>query len=514
MRNTRWFIALVFVFIPLALNAADADKLLNGRRVNDYLLFQVNGTTVHVRVDDTTGATLTDGITFTSPGEIDLVYPNYNPFLMQISLEETVSEDPTSKAVSGFIDALLAMSKVVLPPPPNPVSAADFAALMDLDMAVNARSDCATVRRTCRTTAKAANQPSMLSDLETCEQDYLGCQCGEIQTQIEKATAGIEKVRTISVADTLANRWIATAQGKQGISTVRHEIDHEHDEIVRAIDAANAALTALPKLVAKAETLSCSSLDESLRPDIPTNAELMVLEQDLDTYIAAATKLASSLEELSTTLASFETMRWRNNDQDLVFGSAASDPAQIKTQKITFTSREAKPGTNGTVIALTDGDKETRTFDVRRYRRLVPEVGVAMIYSDLQFPTYTAIEVPAVEGETEKSFKVGKETEDGKIDAALMLNFLCNCIGDETIFPGFQVGISKADDYPGLLAGFSLRFAGLKQISIGTGAMVTWFKEPKSLKVDGPVADQDALDKDLHRRRSPVAWYLGIQYIF
>lgn len=513
MRNRSWFIALVFVFIPLMLNAADADKLLNGRRVNDYLSFQVNGTTVHVRVDDRTGATLTDGITFTSPGEIDLVYPNYNPFLMQISLEETVSEDPTSKAVSGFVEALLGMAKAIVPLPKTSPPAPQQSLTQGLDGGPTEPPDCAKIRAKCLVRKRAttfATETTRNEALGSCEQEFITCRCLLIPTEIQEAKARISALRDIAVNPDVANDWIDKAKGKKGISTVRKEIEDKQSKVLDGIDEATEAMAVLKALAKEYEELHCQLSD----PDIPTARDVQDLEKDVDGYIAAATKLAKSLEDLATMLSGYENARWRRDNRDWVFGSVPTDPAQIKTQKITFTSREAKPATNGTVIALTDGDKETRTFDVRRYRRLVPEVGVAMIYSDLQFPKYTAVEVPAVAGESEKSFKVGKETEDGKIDAALMLNFLCNCIGDETIFPGFQVGISKADDYPGLLAGFSLRFAGLKQISIGTGAMVTWFKEPKTLKVDGPVASQDALDKDLHRHRSPVAWYLGIQYIF
>jgi hypothetical protein len=104
--------------------------------------------------------------------------------------------------------------------------------------------------------------------------------------------------------------------------------------------------------------------------------------------------------------------------------------------------------------------------------------------------------------------------ENTNVNAAITLNLLCNCVGGGFLYPGFQLGVSKVKDYPGLLAGIVGRFAQPKQLAVSTGVMITWYKDRNTLKVDSEVKSPNDLKADLKLKRSDPAWYLGVQYTF
>jgi hypothetical protein len=267
-------------------------------------------------------------------------------------------------------------------------------------------------------------------------------------------------------------RWSEDAHGRTGIAGVRKEI-------AAKIDAYQSALNGLVKLPLSTPTV---------------------------TAIGDTKDLLKALHGLLAMLDGYLSRSWRN-DTDLVIRTVTSDPANQKTIKLTFTRQTYTLSATGEVTATTDVELE-RSLVIRRYRRFVPEVGVAAVYNELKYPKYTA------EKQADNTFLVRKKRNDANVDAALTLNMLCNCFGSDFLFPGFQVGISKAEDYPGIMAGGVLRFAQPKKLSVAFGRMVTWYKDLGTLEVDKPVASEDALTKDLKRKRSPAAWYFAVQYTF
>jgi hypothetical protein len=218
---------------------------------------------------------------------------------------------------------------------------------------------------------------------------------------------------------------------------------------------------------------------------------------------SAEQRLKKSLEEILAMLNAYLARTWRQGsavDSDLLIREVDSDPATEKVVVITFEAQKYTPKDD--TIELTTDSKFDRTLVVRRYRRYVPEVGVAAVYNDLKYPKYSI-----------KDGKIARNDDSGNVDAAMTMNLLCNCIGGGFLYPGAQLGISKAKDYPGILAGVVLRFAQPKQFSIAVGRMVTWYKDLSSLKV-GDETTADKLQADLKQRRSPTAWYLAAQFTF
>jgi len=127
----------------------------------------------------------------------------------------------------------------------------------------------------------------------------------------------------------------------------------------------------------------------------------------------------------------------------------------------------------------------------------------------LKYPKYTV-----------KTDDAGKKTvqddgfESSNVDAAMTYNLLCNCIGIGPLFPGLQLGVSKAKDYPGLLAGIVLRFSQPKRFAVSIGRMITWHKDLNKLHVGSEVASDNDLKADLARRRAPTVMYIAAQYTF
>lgn len=501
MRGLRFFITALFILVSTAaFGQADVDKVLKASRVDKALAFELTGTEVHYVIDGGPGGTLVDGFTFTSPGEIDLVYPAFNPFKVQISRTEAISDDPIAGAVARWIKSVVGFAEAVLPAPIATSAASEVVQGAD-------EQTCDEVFRTCTTFASAQNEDASKREeaLQSCEKDRVACECKKFKDEVIAAYNAVAKLNKAKIDKATLTGWIDRAVGRNGIITVRGEIEAAREQLANDIKAAKAAADTLSKLAAEKDKSGCTAIDRE------TVLKLFAISINLEDYIAAAQKLETSLTEIAAMLKPFESRRWRSDtgpQMDLVIGTAATDPKVIKTQTLTLQNVQYAPAPDGRSIVATKTAEQKRVFDVRRHRRLVPEAGLAMIYSELEYPKYTAV------ADTAGVLHIQKEIDDNNVEGAATLNFLCNCIGDDTIFPGIQVGVSTADDYPGLLLGLTLRLAGQRHIAIGAGAMVTWYKELNKLVENGVVTSQKQIDDDLRRRRSPAELYFAVQYNF
>ncbi|HKO02354.1 MAG TPA: hypothetical protein VJ032_11700 [Thermoanaerobaculia bacterium] len=279
------------------------------------------------------------------------------------------------------------------------------------------------------------------------------------------------------------NRWIQEANGRPGIAKVRSEV---------------------------------ASLISTTANERDTKTAYVAHETDATLLVKAAQELNESkdllkaLDELAKLLDYYLARSWRNGssaNSDLVIRNVGTDPANQKNIGLSFALKSYTfAAANNTITETTDATL-ARSLTLRRYRRFVPEVGVAGIYNELKYPKYSTETKDGV-------LVVKKETSESNVDAAMTMNMFCNCLGTDVIFPGFQLGISKAENYPGIMAGVAFRFSQPKQVSISFGRMVTWFKDLSTLKVGDKVTAQSDIDNDLKRKRSPAAWYFGVQYSF
>jgi hypothetical protein len=94
-----------------------------------------------------------------------------------------------------------------------------------------------------------------------------------------------------------------------------------------------------------------------------------------------------------------------------------------------------------------------------------------------------------------------------------MLNLLwSNTLG--WVYPGIQVGIGSARNYPLLMTGGVLRFVGSSNMSLSVGASFPWYQELKTLKLGDPVAGTADIEKDLRFHLAGPSLYVGLQRSF
>ena len=513
----------------IAAASDETQKLLDGKRVEDVLQFSVtkgkDAPTIAYRVDNTSPGVLHDGDTFVALGAIDLTYKNFNPFTISVTSTETAAPDPNQKAVGDFLDALLGFSKIIAPGSEK----AGGIGRRPASAAAGDEKNCLTDFKTCSSDVDAevalalARNPktdtkAMKDDLvdKRCRVALEEClRCGGFKAAMRRATAVVTDAATpVVTAEDLA-RWIRDANGRAGIRSVRGFIPAGGTEfplgsVARKQKDVKDVIDGLTK--AKEQLASLTTATDNCSSSVGTLSALFAAAADFDDVLAANKRLLASLDGIIKMLDDYASKTWRAGDaadSDLVFRQAESDAAQVKTIGLTFRIQKYAIDKDANTISGTTDVEATRSLVLRRWRRLVPEVGVAAVYNDLRYPKYAT-------GKNEAGQLIVKKTTDSSnVDAAITMNLLCNCFGGSFLYPGLQVGVSKAKDYPGILGGIVFRFAQPKQLSFAIGRMLTWYKDlDDTLHADGPVLSDADLQVHLKRRRAPTALYLAVQYNF
>jgi hypothetical protein len=507
----------------------ETQKLLDGRRVDDVLQFSVtrgkDAATVAYRVDGSSPGVLHDGDTFVAPATIDLTYKNFNPFGISITSTETAAPDPNQKAVADFLDALTGFAKTIAPPSEK----AGGVGTRAVSSAAGDELNCMTEFKNCSKTVEAdvafavakdpkTDQKKLTEELlaKRCHAELEECvRCGGFNRAVRSATTVATASATPMVtADDLA-RWVRDANGRAGILSVRGFIpaggtDFPPGTVARKQKDVQGVIDDLTK--AKEQLASLSSAQDTCSTSVGTLSKLFVAAANLDEVIAMNKRLLASLDGIIKMLDDYAGRTWREGDaadSDLVFRQVESDPAQVKTIGLTFRLQKYTIDKDANSISGANDVEATRSLVLRRWRRLVPEVGVAAVYNDLQYPKYAAAKNDAGQ------LVVKKTTDSSNVNAAITMNLLCNCFGGSFLYPGIQLGVSQAKDYPGILGGIVFRFAQPKQLSLAIGRMITWYKDiDNTLQPDGPVASDADLQAHLKRRRAPTALYLAAQYNF
>ena len=477
--DMRAIVFTVLVTFASQLFGADATKqLLDAPRVDDYL--QLTSTKnkkgeleVSYRIDGSTGhfEPLTDGDTFASPRSAEIGYFEFNPFKRSISAKETSADDPNAKAIADFFTALQGFAKTVAP-------------------------------------SETGGGPNVTAPLRTQKTPQA---CAEFVSALENLQIELDKLREAPVTKKDFDDWVDKATGLPGIEDVRKRIDTKRGAVATLITEAEDAKNKAAALQKNASAASCAN--------VGVHALLFSTAADVNSLIRAYAEVRAALEGLVKMLDSYiapkAPMRWRDGgpgktNSDLVVTKVVTSPDLTKTVAVTIKHLNPAFDPDAGVNAITFAtDVETTPSVVfRRYRRWVPEVGVAAVYNDLRYPKYTTKEVDG------KLLVKPDGNESSNVNAAITLNLLCECGTGGFLYPGFQLGVSKVKDYPGLLAGIVGRFAQPKQLAIGTGVMVTWYKGLDTLGVDSEVKSPNDLKADLKLKRSAPAWYLAVQYTF
>jgi|GEM_PF-3091775 len=405
-----------------------------------------------VRYDtDRNGEGTLDSTTFVATGGVTLLIRDFHPLLMEVTADEKKEDEPTLKGSTDFIEAVLATVKPIVPVP---------------------------------TDTNLRKWPAPAVGASDCER---------VQSKIRAAESAVGQLNDLAFDDGTRAKWAHDATGASNVAKVEGEVELRVRTLqtnLDAIEEANKAIRGAPDdCEFEAKTQHAVAL-------LASSAQLL----------ADRSKQLTNLRTLSKSLAKWaEPQRWSRKDPTayvLITPEVTRDKKDTVTIVLTPRSLDATGQ-----LAADEAGVVTRTAVFRFYRHFVSEFGVAAVYNDLRYPKYKVTEQDGT------SVVVSDGTDSSNVNAAVTLNLICDCLGNDTVYPGFQLGVSKAENYPGLLAGGVLRFSGTKRFSLAVGRMVTWYKDLDKLQLGSPASEND-LKADLSLRRSPSAWYLAVQYTF
>jgi hypothetical protein len=461
MRFPALLILLVFVVCPATADTTAA--LLTADVAGDRIYITFDGTQLSYKLNATRALQpLTDNTTVLISNSVGIAYISFNPLTAKVRLDVTEQPD-ANYDISSFLTALTGFATAVAPEtaavkPPSAVQPS-FACALDKD----------------------------LQELD----DVLG----------SKADAdGSDKWKAVSVDEVAA--WKDGALGLKGVRDTMKLIG----DASKRLDVRLAEIGKRWKAV-QDEWQSNGGQDCHHKPE-QLAAATAQRAPAVETAIADTTAIRGSLNSLLDYLKVFASAADWSGD-DFTISVKRPDIGKQATVKITVASLSLALGKTSVAVTEVPKQQVTRSVVLREYSLFPREVGVAVVHSDLRYPTYgTAV----VDG---KTVVAKADNSANAVTGAVMLNLICRCMGRSSpVFPGLQIGIGTAKDAPSLLGGFVLRFISPSAFSIMGGWQITWAKDLDKLKVGDPVSGTAAIDSDLKLRRLPSAWYIGAQYSF
>jgi hypothetical protein len=504
MKRTLLTLLVLFVAIQVKAQSDDTEKLLDATRVDRNIVLSMVGKEVHFSADaDRRSGTIATSRTFAGTDGLIILFHNFNPLAMSITATEAKTPEPVTKGEAGFSGGLAETLKL----------------LPGLAGGTNG-APAATEALTCSDANQLVAAAKMA--INNLEADTLNA---NTRSKWVKEAAGLEGVKLakdhVEQFLTALNARIKTVQDSQqsldALDNAPQNLTISIKKRIKEKDDRQAVLTALQN-DKKLKKLMTASEAKELR-DLPAQREWLLVElkqkdklvdcwpdpsavrRAAKSSLADGQKLADALKVLLLSLESYaDKTKWSPADTDDYIVLQTETEANI-LNTITIKVNPLTLTESATLTA--NGDPISRDIVLREYRRLVPEFGVAAVYNDLHYPKYIS-----------KDGKVASNGVDtSNVNAAMTMNLLCNCFGGHFVYPGLQLGVSKAKDYPGLLGGFVFRFAGVKRMAFSAGRMITWYKDLDKLKIDDPASDND-IKADLKLRRAKTAFYIAAQFTF
>ena len=508
----------------LAASAADETKaLLEAKRVKDAICVKYGEANVpnatkpeqkiQYAIDDTkTFRELKDTPTLSAKDTIFLRYAEFNPLTRGVAGSEKSEPDPIEKQLADFSAAAATNLGAIFP------TAKLGGGLTD------SKGDCTIARETCETVAASVqDMTDRVRVADTCRANFTTCVCKAINTSLANLRTDASFYTSQVTEDTL-KAWMKKATGQDGVVKTIAAIKDVREPIKTNLEKSFVAYESLRALNAESVSTQCAR-PPTVKPPNETPAqetargqvELDDIERakigrlaDAATANAAGKKLLESLNALITFLEPYETSaNWRDGVKGPLtdYEFFASQPTATEKKTLTVSIAEKKLSLKEGAVTHTASTPVESKLVLRYGRRFVPEVGMAVVYNDLRYPKY---KVEEFEGQ---KIVASDGFDTANVQGAVMLNGFLDA-GSEFFFPGWQIGVSSAKDYPGLLAGVVFRLNRPQRFSLSTGAIVTWHKDLNKLKVGSPVASAADIEADLKRRRSPTDWYVALQYTF
>lgn len=222
--------------------------------------------------------------------------------------------------------------------------------------------------------------------------------------------------------------------------------------------------------------------------------------------VAAAMKAAET-----PLVADAKLSHWNEPDHIIFLTNVTIDPTLATGKAVTVTITPVTMAVTENDVSFEKGKPVTATFKVRRYRALLPEVGVGAVIGYIDRPKYGTSTDSA--GKTVVALS---STDHMSADPAVMVNFVCRCNTGQ-LAPMLQVGVATSKDLPALLLGGGIRLFGLGKgdFAVGGGLLLGWYKDLQKLKVGSVISGTADIDADLGYINTPKpAPYITLQYKF
>ena len=206
--------------------------------------------------------------------------------------------------------------------------------------------------------------------------------------------------------------------------------------------------------------------------------------------------------------------RWAEGAPSDFIVKHSVEPTRSTMRKVTVTFSRLTYTTLGTTgsVATKKQDVAKGSFVVRRYARLIPEIGVGLAYSKVKRPRFgTAVDAAG------KTVIAEAVPEEGSLDPSLLVNFICGLCPDWTLSPMVQVGVSTSKTSPALFLGGGFRLFGLGKgdFAFSAGGALPFARQLKDGVSPGKIIDSAAaLEAELTWRPAKWGWYGVLQYKF
>lgn len=164
------------------------------------------------------------------------------------------------------------------------------------------------------------------------------------------------------------------------------------------------------------------------------------------------------------------------------------------------------------IVSLESKELITKTIQIRRFQRFIPDVSVGTAYTFFEYKTYgTTLNSLGKQVIADPSINYVKN-----INISSMINFNLYC-PNSPIQPLYQIGLGINSEVPTLLTGIGIRINadGVRKIALSGGIALSWIKELNTLNVGDEVNGTSTIDEDLEYNFSwPPNGYIGIQFNF
>lgn len=238
------------------------------------------------------------------------------------------------------------------------------------------------------------------------------------------------------------------------------------------------------------------TLEEKVKSQLTKeNLKALIIKNQFEWY--KATKDYEKKIELITTLVNYlkQLQKWfKSSDKNDGFYKLKTvddlkrDSIQVLTIKII--NKVLIYNKDKTQLTLKkEGDEINNTLNFEKFRRFIPEVRAAVVFTDLLFPKFGT----EINENDEQVLVAAGDEKFNKINVGIMINFNYN-LGDDELVPFFQLGIGPSKKFPILFSGLGIRINDNFMLSLG-GAW-TWINELSSLKIGDVVSGTAAIESD------------------